>query len=575
MMMSHYRINKELGHNRSGGRVTFLATDILTEQIVVIKQFQFARTANSWGDFDAHQRELQLLQTLDHPGIPRYLTSFETDDGFCLVQEYKDAVPLSSSQTFSPEEIRNIAISVLNILTYLQNRIPPIIHRDIKPDNILIDANTNLFLVDFGFAHVGEGSVGVSSVVKGTLGFMPPEQLFHRQLSEASDLYGLGMTLICLLTGTPADRIGDLVDISYRVSFKHLVPKLNTHWIRWLEKMVEPRLSERFPNAAAALAAMPSAPLRPPQAILSHPKLLFQATLPAQSLSQSITISNPIPDTTLQGHWELVPHPHDPNSDLYRWISVSPTSFEANFISCQISVNTHLLVPGKTYLRSLKLYTNSLVPSLSVDILVQTAPQKQFLLPLPNLTLLLLGCFLVALAWLVATITAMLNYLSAASGSATLGTFIGVAIGLEATSWILRSIGWRLGAIASTLTAAAFAVSVIFLSLLGLLQGGPLVPIAALIGILSGAIAATAIGLALQFLALSSPKLSPIPLTLVTVTFATCFGFSLATHFQVPLISALLALSSLPLLGLSARSLLLFANSLLSSHNQYKHLIKP
>ena len=575
MMMSHYRIHKELGHNRSGGRVTFLATDTLTDQLVVIKQFQFARAANSWVDFDAHQRELQLLQNLDHPGIPRYLTSSETDDGFCLVQEYKDALPLSSSHTFSPEEIRNIAISVLTILTYLQNRIPPVIHRDIKPDNILIDVNANLFLVDFGFAHVGEGSVGVSSVVKGTLGFMPPEQLFHRQLSEASDLYGLGMTLICLLTGTSADQVGDLVDISYRVSFKHLVPKLNTHWIRWLEKMVEPRLSERFANAAAALTAMPSAPLRPPQAILSHPKLLFQATLPAQSLSQSITISNSIPDTILKGHWEIVPHPHDPNPDLYQWISVSPACFEANCVACQISVNTQFLVPGKTYLRSLKLHTNSLLPSLSLDISVQTAAKKQFPILLPNPILSLLWCFLVALAWLIATITAMLNHLPEASGSATLGTAIGLAIGLEATSWILRSIGWRLGAIASTLTATAFAGSVIFLSLFGLLQGGPLVPISALIGIFFGAIAATAIGLALQFLALSAPKLPPIPLTLVTVAFATFFGLSLATHFQAHLISALLALSALPVLVLSTRSLLLFTNSLLSSHHQHKYLIKP
>ncbi len=573
--MSHYHIERELGHNRSGGRVTFLATDTLTDQLVVIKQFQFARAENSWVDFDAHQRELQLLKNLDHPGIPRYLTSFETDDGFCLVQEYKDAIPLSCLHTFSSEEIRNIAISVLHILAYLQNRIPPVIHRDIKPDNILIDANANLFLVDFGFAHVGEGSVGVSSVVKGTLGFMPPEQLFHRQLSEASDLYGLGMTLICLLTNTPADQIGNLVDISYRVSFKHLVSQLNIHWIRWLEKMVEPRLSERFPNAAAALAAMPSAPLLPPQVILSHPKIFFQATLPAQSLSQFITISNPIPNTMLQGHWELVPHPHDPNPDLYRWISISPVSFEANSISCQISVDTRFLIPGKTYLRSLRLHTNSLSLSLSLDISIQTAPKKRFLILLPNPLLSALWCFLVALTWLIATITAMLNHLPDTFGSATLGIFIGLTIGLEATSWMLRSIGWRLGAIASTLIATAFAVSVIFLSLLGLLRGGPLVPISAVIGIVSGAIASTAIGLTLQFLTHAAFKLPLIPLTLSTVAFATFFGLSLATQFQVHLISILLVLSSLPLLALSIRSLLIFANSLLSSHNQYKHLIKP
>ncbi|MGG6293744.1 protein kinase domain-containing protein [Leptolyngbya sp. AN02str] len=574
-MMSRYRINKELGHNHSGGRVTFLATDTVTDQPVVIKQFQFARSANSWVDFDAHQRELQLLQTLEHSGIPRYLTSFETEDGFCLVQEYKDALPLSSSRTFSAEEIRNVAVSALHILNYLQNRIPPVIHRDVKPDNILLDANGNVFLVDFGFAHVGEGSVGVSSVVKGTLGFMPPEQLFHRQLTEASDLYGLGMTLICLLTGTPADQIGDLVDISYRVSFKHLVPKLSIHWVRWLEKMVEPRLSERFPNAASALTAMPSAPLCPPQATLSQSKLSFQATLPAQSLSKAITISNSIPNTNLQGRWELLPHPHDPSPDVYQWISVFPATFESNLISCQIAVNTHYLIPGKTYFRTLKLHTNSLSPSLSLEVSVETAPQKHGSIPVPNLALSLLWGFLVCLAWFVAAITIMLNQLAGAVGSATLGISIGCAVGLEVTSWVLRSAGWRLGAIASTLLAAIFALSIVILSLTGFIHGGPLVPLAAAIGVIFGAIAAAAIGLALQLLPLSPSKLPAIPLTLFTVVFAASFGLSLATQFQFHLISGILSLSVLPLIGISVRSILLSANSYISFQKQHRHLIQP
>jgi len=64
-------------------------------------------------------------------------------------------------------------------------------HRDIKPENVLVDRQEELkvYLVDFGFAHIGSGEVAASSVVKGTLGFMPPEQMFNRQLTEASDLY--------------------------------------------------------------------------------------------------------------------------------------------------------------------------------------------------------------------------------------------------------------------------------------------------------------------------------------------------------------------------------------------------
>ncbi len=145
-------------------------------------------------------------------------------------------------RSFSPDEIKQIALSVLEILVYLQNRIPPIIHRDIKPENILVGDQINVTLVDFGFARIGEGEVAISSMVKGTLGFMPPEQLFNRQLTAASDLYGLGATLICLLTGTKSTAIGNLINQAYRIHFKHLVPKLSLRWIDWLQKMVKPGL---------------------------------------------------------------------------------------------------------------------------------------------------------------------------------------------------------------------------------------------------------------------------------------------------------------------------------------------
>lgn len=85
-----------------------------------------------------------MLRELDHPSIPKYLGSFETDDGFCLVTEFKDAQPLSVLRSFTPEEVRQLAIRILQVLVYLQDRFPVIIHRDIKPENILIDAESNI-----------------------------------------------------------------------------------------------------------------------------------------------------------------------------------------------------------------------------------------------------------------------------------------------------------------------------------------------------------------------------------------------------------------------------------------------
>src|SRR5919199_1396510 len=253
-----YQIQQELGHNKTGGRVTYRAINIETQQPVVIKQFQFAKVGASWSDYDAHEREIVLLQQLDSPSIPKYLDSFETSDGFCLVQEYKKAPSLAHQQPFKPEEVKQIAVAILEVLVYLQQQTPPIIHRDIKPENILVERSQPLkvYLVDFGLARQGGADVAASSAVKGTLGFMPPEQMFNRQLTEASDLYSLGATLICLLTQTPSAEIGTLIDENCRINFKHLVPHLSPQFINWLSKMVEPNLNYRYPNAATALQSL-------------------------------------------------------------------------------------------------------------------------------------------------------------------------------------------------------------------------------------------------------------------------------------------------------------------------------
>jgi uncharacterized protein YjbI with pentapeptide repeats len=253
-----YQVTRELGRNREAGRITYQATAQNLDQQVVIKEFRFALADANWSGFKAYQREIEMLQQLEHPRIPRYLDCFETQVGFCLVQEYKNAPSLVERRSFNPEDIKQIALSVLEILVYLQRRTPPIIHRDIKPENILVDKQLNAYLVDFGFARIRGGEMALSSVAAGTPGFMPPEEQFGRPLTEASDLYSLGATLICLLTGIRSVDIGTLIDDDYRFDFKKLVPKLNPRFISWLEKMVAPNVKQRFDNATVALEALKS-----------------------------------------------------------------------------------------------------------------------------------------------------------------------------------------------------------------------------------------------------------------------------------------------------------------------------
>lgn len=395
-----YQIISQLGANSMGGRVTYLATDSKTQNNVVIKQFQFAQMGATWGEYEAYEQEITMLRHLNHPHIPRYLNSFQTPDGFSMVQEYINAQSLATPRSWTPQQIKEVAISVLEILVYLQSQNPAIIHRDIKPENILVEDNPSnpqlkVYLVDFGFARMGGGEIAASSVVKGSLGFMPPEQLFNRQLTAASDLYGLGITLVSLLTGTKSVDIGNLIDANYRIHFQHLVPPLKRGWLNWLEKMTEPRVQNRYSSAAEALASLKNIDVDSlPKVILSQNRINLTASQFGEKLTEMIAVNNPIPNTVMSGRWEVAPHPNDPPHTPYNhaWISFEPQQFESNQIDCKITVDTSNLLANQTYNRQIILHANSAPDTYTITLEVQTAPLPPVQKP-DYLYFLLLGIF--------------------------------------------------------------------------------------------------------------------------------------------------------------------------------------
>lgn len=436
-----FQVKSELGANRAGGRITYLATHLKTRRRVVIKQFQFA-SASNWVGYDALRREAQVLKSLKHPGIPRYLGVFKATDGVCMVQEYKRAKSLAETRSFSPEEIREIAIACLEILVYLQGQIPPVIHRDFKPANILVSKKLKVYLVDFGFARIGDGDIGASSVVKGTLGFMPPEQIFNRQLTEASDLYGLGMTLICLLTNTPAEQIGSLVDVTHQVNFEQFKGDFSPQWLRWLEKMVALRLEDRFDNAMTALQMIPDHGLRQPQVGFSQTRIDLAARTRGERLTTTITLDNLVPNTTLTGDWQVAFHANDPtpNSIDHSWISFSPVSFAQNNVTTQIEIDTSKLMTGCTYKRILLLKSNAHPSTHAIDLAVQTAPLPLLRpqgTPYPLLLGLLAGCWIVA--WLLTALSPDHSslYPSVSNMLIALAIF-GNGLGLQIAGWFLH-----------------------------------------------------------------------------------------------------------------------------------------
>jgi serine/threonine protein kinase len=254
-----YHIEAELGRNREGGRITWKAQDVKTQKAVVIKQFCFAQANSSWSGYKTYGQELKVLQKLKHPNIPQYLTSIETDDGFCLVQEYIAANPCNVFRSLTVAEVRQVAAKLLDILIYLQQQSPPILHRDLSPGNILLDDSLNVYLIDFGFSSLGSKEVSASSVFQGTPGFIAPEQII--QPTMASDIYGLGVSLVCLLAHKDISEVRAfaMADNPYQLNLKRLLPELDRHerqLLNWLKKMTNAKVSQRFPDAQAAKNAL-------------------------------------------------------------------------------------------------------------------------------------------------------------------------------------------------------------------------------------------------------------------------------------------------------------------------------
>ncbi|NES70191.1 MAG: protein kinase family protein, partial [Okeania sp. SIO2D1] len=127
-----YQIIREIERHQNEGEVTYQGLAIKQDQEVVIKEFRFADSDANWAGFEAYEREVEILKQLQHPRIPNYVDSLETTEGFCLITKYQQGNSLAERRSFTPEQIKQIAISTLEILVYLQKQTPPIIHGNIK-----------------------------------------------------------------------------------------------------------------------------------------------------------------------------------------------------------------------------------------------------------------------------------------------------------------------------------------------------------------------------------------------------------------------------------------------------------
>ncbi|MDY6781268.1 MAG: ankyrin repeat domain-containing protein [Cyanobacteriota bacterium] len=272
-----YCILDVLGKGGSG--TTYLARDLQTHQKVALKAMSL-RNSGNWKLIELIEREARVLAQLSHPSIPQYLEYFQvdapTDRTFYIAQQLAEGESLAAvvekGWHATEQQVRAIAVQILNVLIYLHAFDPPVIHRDIKPENIILKATPNfppakatpnahlnkggwggkLFLVDFGAVQdTYQSTLAGGSTVVGTFGYMAPEQ-FQGRAIPATDLYGLGATLLFLLTHrSPAELPTNRLKLDFRSRVQ-----ISEELADWLEKMLEPDAEERFASAKEALAVL-------------------------------------------------------------------------------------------------------------------------------------------------------------------------------------------------------------------------------------------------------------------------------------------------------------------------------
>jgi eukaryotic-like serine/threonine-protein kinase len=283
IIADRYRILAPLGQGGMG--ITYLAEDLKTSVKVALKSISL-RQAQAFKSIELFEREANILAHLHHAKIPKYIDHFQIDSptnlNFYLVQQLAVGQSLSAlcEQGWKPtvDEIKAIAVQMLEILIYLQELTPPVIHRDIKPQNIIRRDDGQIMLVDFGSVQdVYHNTILGGSTIVGTYGYMAPEQ-FRGHAVLASDLYGLGTTLLFLLT---QQAPSDLPQRGLKIDLKKALAQVNcsASFLTWLQRMIEPVPEDRFHSAIDALnvlqgrseIARPTAqqrPLRTPIALV-------------------------------------------------------------------------------------------------------------------------------------------------------------------------------------------------------------------------------------------------------------------------------------------------------------------
>lgn len=242
---------------KGGMSKVYLARDKRLNKQWAIKEIRKrARDKNNEVVVQSAIAEANMIKQLDHTAIVRIVDIIETDDVIYIIEDYIEGETLSAilkENGAQPQEsVIEWSKEICEALEYLHTRKPPIIYRDMKPDNVMLKPDGHIKIIDFGIAREYKNQNISDTVSLGTKGYAAPEQFGGKGQTDArTDIYCLGVTMYHLLTGhNPCEPPYEIYPI------RHWNPQLDAGLEAVVNKCTQLNPVDRYQSCAELLYAL-------------------------------------------------------------------------------------------------------------------------------------------------------------------------------------------------------------------------------------------------------------------------------------------------------------------------------
>ncbi len=374
LLHKRYRIVEILGQGGMGS--VYRAVDENLGVDVAVKENLFTT--------DEYARQFRLeaviLASLRHPNLPRVSDHFAVgDQGQYLIMDFIDGEDLRQRMermgTITEADAIMVGAAMCDALDYLHTRKPSILHRDIKPGNVKITPDGNIYLVDFGLAKLVQGTQATTTGARAmTPGYSPPEQYGTARTDPRTDIYSLGATLYAALTGMiPEDGLARAMDNAQLTPLRKRNPRVSRRLSAAVEKAMAVDPADRFQTAADFKKALLGAGAK-----TERPTGEFTvAPPPGGSQVLSAAVAENKPDS----------QPKPPNTPLPVFAAEEqkpfvPPSKRRRRSPLGLILLLVLLIGGAT---AFILYPNSVYPAMRDGLALQSLfPTMRAILPVPG-----------------------------------------------------------------------------------------------------------------------------------------------------------------------------------------------